>query len=689
VDYRELFKDENREIRERYDISLERIEMIPKEESVNKAYRDYFVKTASFILMISELLRKLERDELVDASLEELQVLNHQLYEDIIGVNYETSYANPMYASEKLGKDYGKILSFLYTEIRGMIVYAYEFRFLDLTIHNELFIQIYNVFESSDKPDVKEIEQILYWFISDYSDITVSYRIREQLDPKLSFAVDIIKYADLTDIRYLYRYGEYVTENEWKMAEHMNSLSQEEINRMADAYTEGYRTGFDITGKDLSKKNTVNIHFVLGFERMIRRAVENFEKMNLQPIIYRSAVNVVNRRGRRGYYGAIPNKQFDYDHKFDMALYLDGAFNKRKLDVLCVAYEEYKELAHQYAGPALVEIFGDKPFAPTRKAETFVLSKKQQKLLVDYDLEAGQIINRYIPGEERSFTIIAFPTPEIGESFPEIFDEVVKINTLDYKLYQRIQQIIINALDEGEFVEVLGRNGNKTNIVVSLHPLTDPAKQTKFENCVADVNIPVGEVFTSPKLAGTNGVLHVKQVYLNELNYEDLTITFEEGMVTEYICGNFEMKDENIKYIKENLMYHRETLPLGEFAIGTNTTAYVVANKYELGDKLPILIAEKMGPHFAIGDTCYSWSEDNAVYNPDGKEIIAKENEVSCKRREDPGAAYFGCHTDITIPYDELGSVKVVKADGSRISILENGRFVLEGTEELNKPFDK
>ena len=41
---------------------------------------------------------------------------------------------------------------------------------------------------------------------------------------------------------------------------------------------------------------------------------------------------------------------------------------------------------------------------------------------------------------------------------------------------------------------------------------------------------------------------------------------------------------------------------------------------------MPILIAEKMGPHFAVGDTCYSWQEDTPVYNPDGKEIIARDN---------------------------------------------------------------
>ena len=114
-----------------------------------------------------------------------------------------------------------------------------------------------------------------------------------------------------------------------------------------------------------------------------------------------------------------------------------------------------------------------------------------------------------------------------------------------------------------------------------------------------------------------------------------------------------------------------------------------MAKKYRIEDILPILIAEKMGPHFAVGDTCYSWSEDTAVYNPDGKEIIARDNEVSVLRRIDAGKAYFGCHTDITIPYEELGEITAVKRDGSRIPIIKDSRFVLPGTEELNRVLDE
>ena len=548
------------------------------------------------------------------------------------------------------------------------------------------------MFEEEELPTKSALRDVIYWYVSDYTDDTMEYRIREQVDPSLDFATDIVRNADLSDLRYLFRYGEYVTENEWKTAEFLNRLPQEEIDAMARTYTEGYRIGFVLGNKDLSKKKTVNIRYHLGFERMVRAAISQFEEIGLQPVIYRSAVHVAdrNRRGLRvGYSGAVPNKQFDYDHREDPALFLDEDLVQRRLRAMQVAFEKHKTEANTHAGPAVIEIFGEKPFTPQTNRYAPAFNEKQQKLQVRYNNEAGQITNRYIIGEERSFTIIAYPVPEIGERFEEIFRETVKINTLDYRKYQNIQQYLIDALDQGTCVYVKGKGENKTDLRIQLHQLEHPEKQTNFENCVADVNIPVGEVFTSPVLKGTNGVLHVSSVYLNELNYRNLCLTLKDGMITEYSCTNFDREEENKKYIEVNILFHHPTLPIGEFAIGTNTTAYVMAQKYQIADKLPILIAEKMGPHFAMGDTCYSWAEDTAVFNPDGKEIIARDNEVSILRKEDPGKAYFGCHTDITIPYDELDYIRVQKADGSRISLIEDGRFVLPGTEELNEAFQE
>lgn len=694
MDYRILLREENEAVRERLELSLDRIRSI-KEEDARLPYGLYFKRTAGFLGMIRELLtaRGIGEKELPESweklSLEELSDWNHRLYEDILPENYGESFANPDYAADCLGKEFGPLLSFLYTELRGCIVYAFEMRLEYIAILCETFLEVYNLFtqaweEENETPREQAVRDALYWYVSDYVDLHLPWRIREGLDPALSFAADIIMDSDLTDLRYLYQYGEYVSDSERRLAAFMASLPEETIEKMAHTYTEGYRRGFEVMGRDLSKKKIVVVEYQLGFECMIRRAVEQFRSLGLEPVCYRAAVESLNRRsnGKRGYYGTSANRQYDYDHRYDSALYMGNAFKERKLSILKTAYEEYKDLAAMCAGPAVVETFGEEEFEPVNKKTAFSLNDHQQELTLSYATASRQIVNQYMPGDETSFTIIAFPRPEIGPDFEEIFKETIRINTLDYDTYQKIQQTLIDALDQAEYVRITGREGNETDLTVHLHTLNDPSRETNFENCVSDVNIPLGEVFTSPVLEGTKGLLHVKEVYVREYLFKDLRLEFEDGRVTEFSCGNF---DSGKELVKQVILNGHSWLPLGEFAIGTNTAAYAMAKKYNIGSKLPILIAEKTGPHFAVGDTCYSFAEDSPMYNPDGKEVIARDNEISLLRKEDMSRAYFSCHTDITIPYNELGDITAVKADGSEILLIQAGQFVLPGTEELNR----
>ena len=687
----EIQKERKEQCRERHELAVNRIRSIVTEETVEEAYVGYFQDVALFLLELENTRRKVASGEWENYTLEQMRSLNAILYSDILGENYERSYANPEYAVSSFGTEMGQLLSLLYAELRGGIPYAFEEKTDYLTILYELFIEVYNCFENAElEVSAGQIREIIYWYASDYCDVFLADRIMEQIDPSCSFAADLIEAADLDSDEYLYRFGEYISKNELGTAHHLRNLPQETLQKMADVYTEGYRIGFINTGKDLSKKKVVNIRYSLGFEKVVRLAIENFKKMGLKPVIYRAASSVITKREHHkiGYYGCIANQQYEYDHRQDQALFMDKRYIERKLEVMKTVYEQNRELAAGFAGPAVMEIFGETPFSPEVKASAPAYSEAQRSLALLYDSRSGQLTNEYIKGDERSFTIIAYPVPEIGSDYAEIFDEVIRINTLDAKLYEQVQQTMIDALDQGVCVRVKGKGENQTDMHVELYRLKAPAKETIFENCVADVNIPVGEVFTSPVLAGTGGVLHVKKVYLNGLQFKDLKLVFDCGQVIDYSCSNFETEEENRAYIEDNILFHHNKIPMGEFAIGTNTTAYVVAEKYGIEDKLPILIAEKMGPHFAVGDTCYSWAEDTPVFNPDGREIIARDNEISALRKEDISMAYYGCHTDITIPYEELGSISVIDEDGESLPIIENGRFVLPGTEELNKPFE-
>lgn len=716
--------EEREVLQERYDLAMERIGTIPGETACGEEYAAYFAKSAEFLLLLKEERKFWSGEESKQAPAEELQRRNRALYADVLPENYGQSYANPAYAVACMGDTFGAMLSFLYREMRSVIPFVYEDRLEEIVIRLELFVEVYTCFvyawqEEAEQAKQQEngnalllrvaedVRKILYWFVSDYAETAAEQHLREMLVPDDNFAVKLIRTADLSDVRYLYAYGEYISENELETARFLAALPQETINTMADTYTEGYRIGFEVTGKDLSKKKTVEIRYRLGFERMMRRAVENFEKMGLQPVCYRAASSILYNPSifKVGYTGGEVNRQYDFDHKDDRALFWDKTYMNHKLEVTRTAFERLKTEALGYAGPAVVETFGEHGFEPQNKAEAFHMSEEQNKLWVEYRTLAGQLQRNYILEEERSFTIIAFPIPEIRDSFEKtllnelgvgdaseayraFFADVIRINTLNYMRYRKIQQTMIDVLDTADHCEIKGMNGNRTDLCVNLWKLKDPAKETIFENCVADVNIPVGEVFTSPVLQGTNGVLHVSRVYLNGLEYRDLEIRFADGRIAGYNCTNFTTEEENRNFIRENVLFRHKTLPMGEFAIGTNTVAYMVARKYKVQDKMPILIAEKTGPHFAVGDTCYSHAEEVKVYNPDGKEIVARENEVVRLRDRAPEKAYFNCHTDITIPYDELGELTAVRLDGSRVQIIREGRFVLPGTEELNEAFD-
>ena len=724
-------------IDERYELSLNRIKEISENPEVDEAFRGYFSFVARFILMINTPSDDKE--------------YNKMLYEDIVGDNYENSYANPKFCSTLWGKmtcsvnentneksrkmgvsdesdecsehksdnknligkyNTSQLLCFLYTEIRGLIPYEFEYKYYRnsleetetalsykeiITTYLELFIEVYVLFNDAyiigNNVDIKELHEILYWFMSDNCDIISPLRVRSQIDSSLDFATSIIYNSDLSGEEfspdYLYKYGEYVTDNEIKIAKFLADMPQSDIDKMASTFTEGYRIGFVKAGKPLHKKSTVNIRYNIGFERVVKAATTNFNKMGLKPVIYRAGSLSLTGNGvnKVGFTGATANKQYDYDHKEDASVYLDKEFVNRKADVIKNAYEGMKELAAGFAGPAVIEVFGEEPFEPEAKKECIIPDVVGRKFQVDISDRLSQIVNEYIKGEERSFTIISYPIPEIGDKFSEIFSKTVELNTLDYNRYEMMQQLIIDALDTADTVRIEGKGTNRTRLTVKIQKITDATKQTSFENCVADVNIPVGEVFTSPVLKGTNGILNVSECYLFGLNYIDLTFELKDGIVCDYSCKNFESEEENRNYIRENILHNHETLPIGEFAIGTNTTAYRMARDYNIEQKLPILIGEKTGPHFALGDTCYSHEEDVKVYNPDGKEIICRDNEVTAKfRKSNPSKAYFNCHTDITIPYDELSGIYAVRDDGSEIAIIEDGLFVLDGVEELNEP---
>lgn len=603
----------------------------------------------NFIKEVKNFYLEVFETDLKSLSLEELQAIQNR---------YKSFYSNPMLLKKDRNEDKlhnllaFDVLSFYYHFCLKDEYCNYYLGFIDEVIHS-----------LEENPD--SLKDIVLTFCNNVA-ITIGRLIKNTTIGSKSI-YNIIFNSNLDTYNYLYYYGENITDNHIRIVDYFNSIDDDKLTSMAKCVIDSFLRGLEKSSIDVSKKDYAVLFYPIGFEKLAKK-ISSLVDGNLR-IVFRI-------------YGNKFDKQLSYNHRYDYNFYLGKEYISNYLSYFKEELVRNSETYSKYAGGIYVETFGENRFIPKNGDEVFEKDKELAALNSSFDTEFSILYEEYIR-KNTSFTIISYPCPEIGKDFEAIFDETIKLNTLDNAKYEKIHQSIIDVLDTAKEVHITGRNGNKTDLTVALSDLTDPKSQTLFENCCADVNVPVGEVFTSPKLKGTNGILHVSEIYLQGWKFVDLILKIEDGMIKEYSCNNYPTIEENNEYINEHLLYDNKTLPMGEFAIGTNTYAYVMGNKYNINDKLDILIAEKTGPHFAFGDTCYSMDEDTKVYNPDGKEIVAKDNEISIQRNVDKSKAYFGVHTDVTIPYYELGDIVAITNNGN-ISIIENGKFVLPGTEELN-----
>ena len=593
--------------------------------------------------------------------------------------NYESSWANTAFAAEKLPEKLASLLSALYYEAFQLPQLFRTGRLNEfdnyLQLVSDLVLKRKELNLVSDSPAA-------------YSSLMEIYRNYKITNLPYIAESDILKLYGIDDApiekvihgktpsseNFLYSYGIEVGPLD---TEYFNYIVMQEnsLAVQADIFVKSFKEGLIRNATKAGSRNAIRLGYSMGQEPFVTAIKKKLENEGY--------------KGYGSYFYRIPeNRQAAFDHKFDEALIFDSAYKNLQIKYISEAMEKHKEKLNSYLGIMLVESFGEEPFSPVSKASNLKMNRTQNELKQKLTNERMNLKEKYLPSEETSFCILGLPTSHAGKKLPEIFEATCRINAMANEEYEPVQQLVVDAADKGEYIIVQGRGLNKTDIKIALPKIPEPKTQSNFVNCVAEVNVPLGEVFTTPKLEGTNGLLHLPDIYLDGFQYFNLRLYFKDGMISDYGCTNFDTVTENNNFVKENLLYPYDTLPMGEFAIGTNTLAYVLAQKLNITKILPVLIVEKMGPHFAIGDTCFSHVEDVPFYNfIDGKEVIARDNEFCQKRNLDISDGYTSVHTDITIPYDEIGLIAAVTPEGKTLKIIEDGRFVLAGTKLLNEPF--
>jgi hypothetical protein len=608
-------------------------------------------------------------------SFDQLKVENENLFRELTPEGYEDSWVDPSYAVEQLGRVPGQAVSSWMMRLLSNAKIAYRGRKDLLSRAIAPLLSMAEATSDGRNDNGETVQGILidHW----RRDLTpeTEFMLGSVISPSRTFNTDIAMRAN-EDPGCLFRYGLGVSEAELKTAEFLSNLPGEDIGAVADTVAKAYVKGFELENKDLSTRKNVSVGIPIGFERLYRVIASKLRDMGMIPFL--SSVSPM-----------LPCRQAHYDHKFDAVLHLDEESIEQQKGYITSALDAYADDVDRFSGHLIVTVFGREPFDPIEKKQKVAPDPESAQLYKRFQQVNVEIWNARCPRKETGFSLVSFPGPFIRGDFEEIFRDTMKVNMLDSERYGKIQQAMVDALDRADHVRVRGSGSNQTDLRINMHSIEDPSTQTNFTNELAAQNIPLGEVFTSPLLKGTDGVLHVEETFLNRLRFENLRIEFVDGMIESYSCTNFEDPEESRRYVRDNLLHPHDTLPMGEFAIGSNTEAYAMAKRHGIMDVVPVVILEKMGPHFAIGDTCFVLQEDLPTMNHEsGKEVIARFNEKTAKREESMEEAYTFKHIDITVPYHSIASIAAVTPEGDQIEIIRDGRFVLEGTEELNRAID-
>ena len=167
-------------LEERYQLAVERIRQIKEEHVLPEVWDGYFVALAD-LLELLDGFRDFVNTE--GGATEALQQWKERLQERVLP---ET---NPEYAMKLFGEEYGQLLAAVAREMYSLAALMEAKLFEEVVIRPELFVELYGAcvceWQESGRPASYEtLREIVYWYVSDYSDITMERQFRESAEGK-------------------------------------------------------------------------------------------------------------------------------------------------------------------------------------------------------------------------------------------------------------------------------------------------------------------------------------------------------------------------------------------------------------------------------------------------------------------------------------------------------------------------
>jgi hypothetical protein len=222
-------------------------EDFPFKEFFN-ASQDIFLQGYEFGKIISE------DPEFKSTPIELLQTLNADYFAPIKPEGYQRSLANPDYTVNLYGKDMGQLLSAIYTQYRNTRTYLLFDNYLQLDEDLHLFLTLYDL-ASSNNANFDDWKKV--YLSARLTNMYLKSALQNllRLSPEVDLFRNIIETSDLNDLRYLFRYGYYISDNEFALADFMTQYPSEELDKLAKYIIQCWIDGFIRAKKIIRSRN--------------------------------------------------------------------------------------------------------------------------------------------------------------------------------------------------------------------------------------------------------------------------------------------------------------------------------------------------------------------------------------------------------------------------------------------------
>ena len=329
----------------RYQLASERIRQIAAgEDLVHPAFRDYFRSSSGWIVMLLDRMERGREGLAFQPSEEVLAREDRALWRGLLPEGYGTSYLNPSFAADRLGRGHGPMLSALLAELYALPRLAAGGSRERILIRMELFLEIWQVFssafrepEGTGRPRVRHVRDRISMALGDYARDEAAWDLAEKWTRQESPLRRLLMEEDPEDPRALYLLGVPVTDRERALRESFLSLGKTELETAAGAAADRVLKAL----RGGPEECAVTLSWDAGSGRLVRRAAEILEKEGLV-CGFSAAGRSLFLPGNRetGCRGGAPDPRFAAGHAGDQALFSGEILRSRQREGLREALKE-------------------------------------------------------------------------------------------------------------------------------------------------------------------------------------------------------------------------------------------------------------------------------------------------------------------------------------------------------------